>query len=77
MAIYNNCGDIYYTHSTNSTIRMVDGVQLYGEMTKKISLKDLRDTLTGDMGVAVIRCGHCGQWGARFCECRKCGAPIE
>ena len=25
----------------------------------------------------VIKCGHCGQWGARFCECRKCGAPIE
>jgi len=27
--------------------------------------------------VAVIRCKHCGQWGARFCECVKCGAPIE
>ena len=27
--------------------------------------------------VAVITCKHCGQWGARFCECRKCGAPIE
>ena len=25
----------------------------------------------------VIKCKHCGQWGARFCECRKCGAPIE
>ncbi len=28
-------------------------------------------------GKAVIRCSSCGQWGARFCECRKCGAPIE
>ena len=27
--------------------------------------------------VAVITCKHCGQWGARFCECKKCGAPIE
>ena len=27
--------------------------------------------------VAVITCKHCGQWGARYCECRKCGAPIE
>ena len=25
----------------------------------------------------VVRCGHCGQWGARKCECKKCGAPIE
>ena len=27
--------------------------------------------------VAVIHCKHCGQWGARYCECIKCGAPIE
>jgi len=26
---------------------------------------------------AVITCRHCGQWGARMCECRYCGAPIE
>lgn len=27
--------------------------------------------------IAVVKCKHCGQWGARFCECKKCGAPIE
>jgi len=26
---------------------------------------------------AVIKCSSCGQWGARYCECVKCGAPIE
>lgn len=25
----------------------------------------------------LVKCGHCGQWGARKCECKKCGAPIE
>lgn len=24
-----------------------------------------------------VRCQYCGQWGARKCECNKCGAPIE
>lgn len=47
------------------------------EEGKKLTLKQFKDELTGIMGVAVVRCGHCGQWGARFCECRKCGAPIE
>ena len=23
------------------------------------------------------KCGHCGQYGAVFCECPKCGAPID
>lgn len=25
----------------------------------------------------VVKCVACGQWGARFCECRYCGHPIE
>jgi len=25
---------------------------------------------------AVIICQYCGQWGARGCACRHCGAPI-
>ena len=27
--------------------------------------------------VAVIKCSWCGQWGARFCECKHCGQPID
>ena len=30
-----------------------------------------------DVGKAVITCKWCGQWGARFCACKHCGAPIE
>ena len=28
-------------------------------------------------GKAVVACQHCGQWGARYCSCRNCGAPID
>lgn len=45
--------------------------------TGRVTMRQLADAIIGNMGVAVIKCKHCGQWGARFCECRKCGAPIE
>jgi hypothetical protein len=49
-----------------------------GGITSKINFKQLADRLAEyNIGKAVIRCRHCGQWGARFCECKKCGAPIE
>jgi hypothetical protein len=52
-----------------------------GGETGRVSYKSIgefvREELTRSVAVAVIRCIHCGQWGARFCECRKCGAPIE
>ncbi len=28
-------------------------------------------------GQVVVKCGHCGQWGARKCACKFCGAPID
>lgn len=28
-------------------------------------------------GKAVVPCQHCGQWAARFCSCKKCGAPVD
>lgn len=27
--------------------------------------------------IAVVKCAACGQWGARFCECKHCGSPID
>jgi len=38
------------------------------------------DSYAGDGKVAAIasvKCGHCGQWGARKCACKSCGAPID
>lgn len=28
-------------------------------------------------GKVVGACDHCGQWNARFCPCRHCGAPVN
>jgi hypothetical protein len=28
-------------------------------------------------GNVIVKCKHCGQWGAKQCECKKCGAPID
>lgn len=25
----------------------------------------------------LTKCIHCGQWGAAYCACRHCGAPID
>jgi len=30
----------------------------------------------GDVSLRA-KCEHCGQWGDRFDECGKCGAPID
>ena len=27
--------------------------------------------------VAVVKCSACGQWSARFCECKRCGYPVD
>ena len=46
--------------------------------SSKFSLKDLvRMVQDKAVAIAVIRCKWCGQWGARYCECKRCGAPIE
>lgn len=25
----------------------------------------------------IVKCGHCGQWGAAMTACRHCGSPID
>lgn len=30
-----------------------------------------------EMTNAIIKCRHCGQFAARFTECKYCGAPVE
>lgn len=33
----------------------------------------------GDLfpGRVIVKCVHCGQWGARKTVCKHCGAPVE
>lgn len=28
-------------------------------------------------GPVIVKCQHCGQWGARKTACRYCGAPVD
>ena len=38
----------------------------------------IMDKLYGQhCGRAVVPCQHCAQWGARYCACRHCGAPVD
>lgn len=25
----------------------------------------------------LTKCPHCGQWGAAYCQCKHCGAPMD
>jgi hypothetical protein len=25
----------------------------------------------------IVKCSHCGQWGAAMCACKYCGSPID
>lgn len=48
------------------------------EMVPSESMIDaIMDRMYGQhAGKAVVVCEHCGQFGARFCACRQCGAPV-
>lgn len=54
-----------------------------GSMVPSVEmLKQLTDAIMDQMygqhsGRVVMACQHCGQWGARFCPCRHCGAPVD
>jgi hypothetical protein len=33
-----------------------------------------KDTFPGNV---IVKCAYCGQWGARHCACKRCGAAID
>ena len=61
-----------YHMNAGQSIDIRPGVDIYQLMLAIRMLKEQYEP-----AIAIITCKHCGQWGARFCECRKCGAPIE
>ena len=43
---------------------------------------DIRDFVKTDFAQIfpnkpIVKCAHCGQWGAVMCACPQCGAPID
>ena len=68
----------YYSNCSSSDTDVTFPALSNGENTR-FSLSGIIDAIRDEFapGKAVITCKWCGQWGARFCECTKCGAPIE
>jgi hypothetical protein len=62
---YNN------TYETEVRLRGWDNGFQYNDLFGK----DLTEFVSPNK--VVIKCHHCGQWGARKCACKSCGAPIE
>lgn len=58
-----------------------DDLIVLGQENRTSTRVNLREAVqkwaTEAVAMAVIKCASCGQWGARFCACRHCGAPIE
>lgn len=51
-----------------------------GGSTVSISLDTVAEQVKKMLGYLekpLIKCSHCGQWGAAYCACRTCGAPID
>jgi hypothetical protein len=46
----------------------------------KVSMESIVEGVKKSLGYLekpLIKCSHCGQWGAAYCACRYCGAPID
>lgn len=51
------------------------GVEVDGEQVDLSAfIKSVKEAL--GQSPVIIKCAHCGQWGARHCACRFCGAPV-
>ena len=46
----------------------------------RITIGSIVDATKAELGYIknpLTKCQHCGQWGAVYCACIKCGAPID
>ncbi len=50
---------------------ITDDTEILSKLYNSLSIIDLF------IDKDIIKCKHCGQWGARKTECVKCGAPID
>lgn len=46
--------------------------------TKVVSIADLvRNAVYSVDADVIVKCSHCGQWGAVKTACKTCGAPVD
>jgi len=64
---------IAYTDTSNRHVQ----VDSYLRMTDE-GYKDLARSLEKFLAPAevIVKCGHCGQWGAVKTQCKHCGAAV-
>jgi hypothetical protein len=58
------------------TLTAGDTFQLTGHQLIEQIVEDVKGAL-GYLERPLIKCRHCGQWGAVYCACAHCGAPID
>ena len=65
---------IEYNGFGKANFEFAGDVNDLGELTHSLIDNKLSDMFPGKV---IVKCKHCGQWGARKTECIKCGAPID
>ena len=53
---------------------------LYAGRKESIDIGSIVEAVKSSLGYLknpITKCQHCGQYGAAFCACVKCGAPID
>ena len=63
----------------------IDNLEMYipaigADQNGRLSINSLVDAVKKSLGYLekpLIKCKHCGQWGAVSCACAHCGAPID
>jgi len=64
------------------TSATTNDVNVYATTFAKLDVKEFStETITAlrnalNYGDVVVKCGHCGQWGAVKTACKHCGAPV-
>lgn len=66
----NNSGAIAWNDVSSDISLDVDG--------ESVNLSEFIKSVKESLGQSpvLLKCSHCGQWGAKYCSCRYCGAPV-
>lgn len=77
-----NYEDVFFTGTSDNTILWGDDTSSSTVMIdasgEQVDLSEFIKSVKESLGQSpvILKCGHCGQWGAKYCACRYCGAPI-
>ena len=63
-------------------VGMYDGAVQWGEnaIAPADTMTSIIEAVKASLGYVdnpLTKCRHCGQWGAVYCACAHCGAPVD